>query len=152
MASLTDNPNAPNKWGTPIYEAAYNGHTEIIKILVPLTDSPIAPDKYGMTPFEVAKNEIIPTILKSLNTSRKHNDAEPSTKPSKKRVAGNSNPPIVDSRTAFQNTFLPHKKCKMFEDGFLDDISDDEFQSPPTLKKPKMFEDGFLDDISDGEF
>ena len=40
---------------------------------------------------------------------------------------------------------------KMFEDGFLDDISDDEFQSPP-LKKPKMFEDGFLDDISDGEF
>ena len=39
MAPFTDNPNAPNKKGdTPIYLAACNGHTEIVKILVPLAD------------------------------------------------------------------------------------------------------------------
>ena len=34
LAPLTDNPNGPNKYGeTPIHEAAFNGHKEIIKIL-----------------------------------------------------------------------------------------------------------------------
>ena len=36
VAPLTDNPNAPNEDGsTPIHRAAYNGHTEIVKILAP---------------------------------------------------------------------------------------------------------------------
>ena len=39
---LTDNPNAPNRWGvTPIHQAAYNRHTEIFQLLVPLTDNPL---------------------------------------------------------------------------------------------------------------
>ena len=38
FAPLTDNPNAPNNTGeTPIYWAARNGHTEVVKILAPLT-------------------------------------------------------------------------------------------------------------------
>ena len=53
---LTDNPNAPlgsvHPWGrTPIYWAAHNGHTEIVKILAPLTDNPNAPDINGNTPI-----------------------------------------------------------------------------------------------------
>ena len=41
LAPLTDNPNAPNKYGsTPIHGAAYHGHIEIVKILVPLIDNP----------------------------------------------------------------------------------------------------------------
>ena len=50
LAPLTDNPNAPNKYGeTPIQWAALMGYTEIVKILVPLTDNPNAPDRYGQT-------------------------------------------------------------------------------------------------------
>ena len=42
---------------TPIYWAAKNGHTEIVKILAPLTDNPNAPNKYGETPIhKAAKN------------------------------------------------------------------------------------------------
>ena len=52
LAPLTDNPNAPDKFGgTPIYWAALKGHTEIVKILAPLADYPNAPDKYGFTPI-----------------------------------------------------------------------------------------------------
>ena len=52
---MTDNPNAPSDVGrTPIYQAAGNGHTEIVKILVPLTDNPNAPNRYGTTPLKVA--------------------------------------------------------------------------------------------------
>ena len=56
---MTDNPNAPNKWGetlgeTPIYLAAKNGHSEIVKILVPLTKTPNAPNKDGQTPMHLA--------------------------------------------------------------------------------------------------
>ena len=52
LAPLTYNPNAPNIYaGTPIYYAAFYGHTEIVKILVPLTDNPNAPDEYGATPI-----------------------------------------------------------------------------------------------------
>ena len=39
---------------TPIYWAANNGHTEIVKILAPLTDNPNAPDKNGKTPIHWA--------------------------------------------------------------------------------------------------
>ena len=43
LASLTDNPNAPDKDGlTPIHAAAYNGHTEIVNILAPLAANPNA--------------------------------------------------------------------------------------------------------------
>ena len=66
MAPLTDNPNAANDYGrTPIYWAAYNGHTEIVKILAPLTDNPNAPNNYGYTPSLVAKNPEIRRILRS---------------------------------------------------------------------------------------
>ena len=55
MASLTENPNAPNNDGdTPIWLAAHNGHTEIVKILAPLTENPNAPDVYGHTPMHWA--------------------------------------------------------------------------------------------------
>ena len=86
MAPLTDNPNTPNEDGyTPILKAACKGHMEIAKILAPLTDNPNTPDKDGLTPSSVAKNAEIRRILKSVNTSRKHN-AGPSGKPSKKRA------------------------------------------------------------------
>ena len=46
LAPLTNNFNAQNEYGqTPIHSAAYFGHTEIVKILVPLTDNPNASDK-----------------------------------------------------------------------------------------------------------
>ena len=56
--TLADNPNAPNEDGdTPIYCAAKNGQTEIVKILAPLTDNPNAPDNKGWTPIhEVASS------------------------------------------------------------------------------------------------
>ena len=55
LAPLTDNPNAPNKYGnTPIHRAAQNGHTEIVRILAPLTDNPNARDKDGETPIHKA--------------------------------------------------------------------------------------------------
>ena len=55
LASLTDNPNAPNKNGrTPIHEAAEKGYTEIVKILAPLTDNPNAPENNGTTPIHIA--------------------------------------------------------------------------------------------------
>ena len=69
MAPLTDNPNAPNIFGeTPIYEAACNGHTEIVKFLAPLTDNPNAPNKNGKTPSSVAYNAEIQRFLESFNT------------------------------------------------------------------------------------
>ena len=71
---MTDNPNAPNEFGnTPIYEAALNGHTEIIKILAPLTDNPNAPDKDGKTPSSFVKNAEIKRFLESFKAD------EPST-------------------------------------------------------------------------
>ena len=36
---------------TPIHKAAWNSHTEIVKILAPLTDNPNAPDEDGRTPI-----------------------------------------------------------------------------------------------------
>ena len=80
---MTDNPNAPNKNGTsPIHNAAWNGHTEIVKILAPLTDNPNAPNKNGESPSSFTKNA---GIRKILNTSRKRK-AVPKSKLSKKRA------------------------------------------------------------------
>ena len=66
LAPLTDNPNAPNNIGqTPIYWAAFYGHTEIVKILAPLTDNPNAPNKHGKTPSSVTKNVEIKRLLET---------------------------------------------------------------------------------------
>ena len=55
MIQLTNNPNAPNKYGnTPIHMAAQNWYTEIVKILAPLTDNPNAPNIGGNTPIHLA--------------------------------------------------------------------------------------------------
>ena len=67
LAPLTDNPNAPNKYGwTPLYWAAYYGYTEIVKTLAPLTDNPNAPED-GKTPSSVTKNTEIQRYLESFN-------------------------------------------------------------------------------------
>ena len=55
----------------PIFIAAHNGRTEIVKILAPLTDNPNASNKHGKTPIEVAKNKEIRKILRSFNKSKK---------------------------------------------------------------------------------
>ena len=58
LASLTDNPNAPDKNGnTPIHWAAMYGHPEIVKILAPLTltDNPNGPNNAGYTPIYCAE-------------------------------------------------------------------------------------------------
>ena len=47
LVSLTDNPNPPDNNGQTIYQAAYHGHTEIVKI----TYNPNAADKFGDTPI-----------------------------------------------------------------------------------------------------
>ena len=55
MAPLTANPNAADKnGGTPIYQAAEYGYTEIVKILAPLTDNPNSPNEDGFTPIYLA--------------------------------------------------------------------------------------------------
>ena len=61
---------------TPIYKAAWNGHTEIVKILVPLTDNLNAPAKDGDTPISMAMrrgNTEIVQILESFKTSKNRN-------------------------------------------------------------------------------
>ena len=64
LAPLTDNPNAPNQYGsTPILWAARNGHAEIVKILVPLTENPNAANKWGATPIAFTHNAEIRKIL-----------------------------------------------------------------------------------------
>ena len=72
---------------TPIYLAADNGHTEIVKILAPLTEDPNAPDNDGDFPSLVAKTVEIGRILKQFNfkTSRKRKEGPLQTKPSLKR-------------------------------------------------------------------
>ena len=62
---------------TPIYWAASNGHTEIVKSLAPLTTY-----KWGLTPSSVAKNPEIRRIFNSYNTTKKRKSGS-STKPSK---------------------------------------------------------------------
>ena len=54
-APLMDNPNASvENENTPIFWAAYYGHTELVKILAPLTDNPNAPNNRGDTPIHWA--------------------------------------------------------------------------------------------------
>ena len=67
-----------------LYQAAGNGHAEIVKILVPLPANPNAPNNKGLTPSSVAQSAKIRRILENINTSRKHNAAGPSGKLSKK--------------------------------------------------------------------
>ena len=86
LAPLTDNPNAPDRYGeTPIFQAAKFGFTEIVQILAPLSDNHNAPNTMGETPASVAKNAKLRRIIESFNTSRKRK-AEPSKKPLKKRA------------------------------------------------------------------
>ena len=68
LASLTDNPNAPNIYGySPIHAAANKGYTEIVKFLTPLTSNPNAPDKvYGSTPIHAAARNGHTEIVKLL--------------------------------------------------------------------------------------
>ena len=55
MVPLTNNPNAPNKYGdSPIHMAENNGNIGIVKILAPLTDNPNAADEDGKTPIYYA--------------------------------------------------------------------------------------------------
>ena len=52
LGPLTANPNDPNNSGTtPIYHAAFFGHTKIVQILSKLTDNPNAPSNSGWTPI-----------------------------------------------------------------------------------------------------
>ena len=88
--NLADNPNAQNEDGdTPIYCAAKNGQTEIVKILAPLTDNPNAPDRFGWTPIheaEINGHIEIVNILKSYKKSAKRSTIfEPSFTQSTKR-------------------------------------------------------------------
>ena len=60
----------------PIYEAACERHTEIVKILAPLTDNPNATTINGKTPIDCAKefgHTDIVKILESFQTSKKCN-------------------------------------------------------------------------------
>ena len=50
----------------PIHETAWEGHTEIVKILVPLTDHPNAPNKCGTTPIHMAARNGHTEIVKIL--------------------------------------------------------------------------------------
>ena len=73
---MTDNPNASdNIKQSPIYWAARNGHTEIVKILAPLTDNPNAPNTIDETPiYWAARNrhaEIVKILTPFTNNSRK---------------------------------------------------------------------------------
>ena len=52
---------------TPIFSAASNGHTEIVKILAPLTDNPNAPDYLGRTPIYRAAYKGHTEIVKILS-------------------------------------------------------------------------------------
>ena len=45
---------ADNCGETPIYRAAWHGHTDIVNILAPLTDNPNVPNNYGDTPIHRA--------------------------------------------------------------------------------------------------
>ena len=49
-----------------INEAAWNGNTEIVKIMAPLTENPNAPDEYGITPIYWAEHNGHSEIVKIL--------------------------------------------------------------------------------------
>ena len=58
---------------TPICQAAWCGHTEIVKILAPLTDNPNNPDEDGRTPiYQAARNghtEIVKILAPFIDNS-----------------------------------------------------------------------------------
>merc|ERR1719219_3305715 len=55
LASLSDNPNAPDNYGcTPIFYATKSGQTEIVRYLAPLCHNPNSPNRDGTTPLFVA--------------------------------------------------------------------------------------------------
>ena len=62
--------NAPDKDGnTPIHEATFGGHTEIVKILASLTDNNLnAPNKKGETPIYWAAEKGHTEIVKFLSS------------------------------------------------------------------------------------
>ena len=82
LAPLTVNPNAPpvsDGFGrTPIYWAAYNGHTEIVKFLAPLTDNPNVPNRCGDTPIHRAAymghTEIVKILIPLTDNPNAPND------------------------------------------------------------------------------
>ena len=99
---LTDNPNLPTYEGmSPIYWAAYDANTEIVKILAPLTDNPNLPDKHGVTPSSVTENAEIHRILETENAPGQHN-AGPLEEPSNKRSKKSS--VSMDTMTATVST------------------------------------------------
>ena len=66
----TDNPLAPSNNGTtPIYAAAWNGHLEIVKVLMTSTANPLAPSSNGSTPIDAARHnghlEIVELLIAS---------------------------------------------------------------------------------------
>ena len=64
----TDNPNAPDNVGlTPIHCAAWNGHVEIVRLLMETTDNPNAPDISGRTPMKLAEHKGHQEIVKLLD-------------------------------------------------------------------------------------
>ena len=74
---MTDNPNSPGKDGeTPIYWAARNGYTEIVKILASLTDNPNTPRKDGETPIYWAACNGYTEIVKILSHFTKEGDSQ----------------------------------------------------------------------------
>ena len=74
MAPLTDNPNAPNRYGeTPIWLAACRGYIDIVKFLAPLTDNPIAQEfKDGDGSSSIAMNTEIRRFLESFKKPSKN--------------------------------------------------------------------------------
>ena len=60
LQTLSQFCNTPDEFGrTPLYVAAYNGYTEVVKILALLTDNPNAPKNNGSAPINEAKFNII---------------------------------------------------------------------------------------------
>ena len=63
---LADNANASDVDGeTPIFRAAFHGHLEVVKFLIPLADNPNAPNNHGITPSSVTRTEEIRRILET---------------------------------------------------------------------------------------
>ena len=75
LAPMTNNPNYPNKYVTPINLVAFHGHTEIVKFLAPLTDNPNTPNNVGDTPIHGAALKGHTEIVKFLAPLTKNPNA-----------------------------------------------------------------------------